>query len=61
MILCNKEKLELKGDKATLLTEATLIFSNLIRAGAISEAEELLILFEAVAKELRNEFEEGEE
>lgn len=60
MIKCDQETLEIKGSKSKLLTEATLILSNLIRTGVISDVEELLILFEAVAKELRNEFEEGE-
>lgn len=60
MIQCDQEKLEIKGTKSTLLTEATIILSNLIRTGGISDIEDLLILFEAVGKELRNEFEEGE-
>lgn len=56
MIKCDNEKLEVKGPKNELLTELTLIFSNLIKEGAITEVEDLLVFFEAVSKDLRNEF-----
>ena len=61
MIQCTQDKLEIKGSKPKLLTEATLILSNLIRKGVISDVKDLLILFETVGRELRNEFEEVEE
>ena len=61
MIKCDKEKLEFKGSRNELLTELTLIFSNIIKEGAITEVEDLLVLFEAVSKYLRNEFDNKEE
>ena len=61
MIKCDNEKLEVKGSRNELLTELTLIFSNLIKEGAINDAEDLLVVFEAVSKDLRNEFDNKEE
>ena len=60
MIKCDNEKLEVKGSSSELLTELTLIFSNLIKEGAINDLEDLLVVFEAVSKDLRNEFDKGE-
>ena len=60
MIKCDNEKLEVKGSRNELLTELTLIFSNLIKEGAINDVEDLLVLFEAVSKDLRNEFDKEE-
>lgn len=54
MIKCDNEKLEVKGSRNELLTELTLIFSNLIKEGAINDAEDLFVIFEAVSKDLRN-------
>ena len=61
MIKCDVEKLEVKGSRSDLLTELTLIFSNIIKEGAITELEDLLVLFEAVSNDLRNEFDYKEE
>ncbi len=61
MIKCDNEKLEVKGSRNELLTELTLIFSNLIKEGAINDTEDLLVVFEAVSKDLRNEFDNKEE
>ena len=61
MIKCDHEKIEFKGSRSYLLTELTLIFSNLIKEGAITEVEDLLVLFEAVSKDLKNEFDNKEE
>ena len=61
MIKCDHEKIEFKGSRTHLLTELTLIFSNLIKEGAINDAEDLLVVFEAVSKALRNEFDNKEE
>lgn len=61
MIKCDNEKLEVKGSRYELLTELTLIFSNLIKEGAINDVEDLLVIFEAVSKYLRNEFDNKEE
>lgn len=56
MINCDNNKLEVKGSTNELLTELTLIFSNLIKEGVINDVEDLLVLFEAVSKYLRYEF-----
>ena len=56
MINCDNNKLEVKGSTNELLTELTLIFSNLIKEGVINDVEDLLVLFEAVSKYLRCEF-----
>ena len=61
MINCDNEKLEVKGSRNVLLAELTLIFSNLIKEGAINDVEDLLVVFEAVSKDLRNEFDNKEE
>ena len=61
MIKCDNEKLEVKGSRNELLTELTIIFSNLIKEGAINDAEDLFVVFEAVSKDLRNEFDNKEE
>ena len=60
MIKCDHEKIEFKGSRPELLTELTLIFSNLIKEGPINAAEDLVLVFEAVSKVLRNEFDKGE-
>lgn len=60
MIKCDNEKLEVKGSHSELLTELTLIFSNLIKEDAINDVEDLLVVFEAVSKDLRNEFDNKE-
>ena len=60
MIKCDNEKLEVKGSRNELLTELTLIFSNLIKEGTINDAEDLFVVFEAVSKDLRNEFDKEE-
>lgn len=61
MIKCDHEKIEVKGSRSDLLTELTLIFSNFIQQGIITVVEDLLVLFEAVSKDLRNEFDNKEE
>ena len=60
MIKCENEKLEVKGSRNALLSELTHIFSILIKEGAINDAEDLLVVFEAVSKDLRNEFADKE-
>ena len=61
MIKCDNGKLEFEGSKKVLLVELTLIFSNLIQEGAINDVEDLLVLFEAVSRYLKNEFDVKEE
>lgn len=60
MIKCSPESCEIKGSKVDLVTCASIIFSELIKTGVLSDVEDIFILFEAVSKLLRNDFDESE-
>lgn len=61
MINCDKNECELKGKRTELFTEITLIFEHLIKSGCINDVEDVFVIFEAISKCLRNDFDGKEE
>lgn len=60
MIKSDKDKIFLSGTSSQIFAELTLIFERLIKEDVMGLLE-LLTLFEAVSKCLRNEFADKEE
>ena len=61
MINCSKTSCKIAGERTELFAEISLIFEHLITLGCINNVEDLFIIFEAISKLLRKDFDDKEE